>query len=334
MNRRNARGRRWVRLPLAFGLIWAGIANCNNDASNGNGGGSGTCGELMATYCNKMAECDPVGLRRDFGDVQGCIARQNLVCSTLTLPGTGWDSTKTQQCTAQISSAPSCYTDSAESGACGDVPGMLADGTPCEQSSQCTTRRCYRSSARLPDGGLSNPACGTCMGSDAGTSGCGTGPRCASGQRCVFDASQTAHCVAPLPEGAACSSTAPCAYSFFCKRSTPDAGTAGVCTKRGGSGADCSAANDCDTVAGLRCIAGKCDAPLFVAIGEMCDGTSRFCEKGARCIYPTTPPASMGTCTVPAADGAPCDTSANVYCRSPADCRDGTCHLPGDAMCK
>jgi hypothetical protein len=335
MDQKNGRGGRWALLPLAGAMIWAGIANCSNESSNGHGG-SGTCGELMSVYCEKMAACDPIGLRRDFGDVQGCVARQSLACPALSLPGTGWTAAHIQQCTAQISSAPSCYGDYAESGACDDAPGTLAGGAPCEQSSQCTSSRCERPFVRAPDGGLSDPACGVCSGADAGSfTGCGDGGDCSSGQRCVYVDNQTSRCVSLQAEGAPCTATSPCAADLFCRRSAADAGIAGVCAKRGSTSATCTASNECDTAAGLRCVTAVCNAPIFVAVGEACDGAGRLCEKGARCIYSNPqPPLMMGTCRAPVDDGSRCDSAASLHCRSPASCREGICRLPGDGQCQ
>jgi hypothetical protein len=193
-----------------------------------------------------------------------------------------------------------------------------------------------RAFVRAPDGGLSDPACGVCLGMDAGSfSGCGDGGDCSSGQRCVPVDNQTSRCVSLQAEGAPCSATSPCAADFFCRRSTTDSGTSGVCAKRGSTGATCTASNECDTAAGLRCVAAVCNVPIFVATGEACDGAGRLCEKGARCIYSNPqPPLLMGACRAPVDDGSRCESAANLYCRSPASCRESICRLPGDGQCQ
>jgi hypothetical protein len=336
MGQNHARATGWTIWPLACGLIWAGIANCSNESSRPNGG-SGTCGELMSVYCDKVAACDPIGLRQQFGDVQGCRTRQNLACAGLSLPGTSWSAAQMQECAAQISSAPSCYTDYAESGACREMRGTLTGGTPCEQDSQCTSLRCNRASVRSPDGGLSEPACGVCWDTDAGSPrGCGDAGLCSLDQRCVFaDDNQTFQCVSLQAEGAPCTATSPCAGPLFCKPSTADGGTAGVCMKPGAKGAACTASRECDIATGLRCVAGACNEPTFVAIGQGCDQVGRLCEKGARCVYSSSPSSTApGTCQAPADDGSHCDLTANLHCRSPANCFEGICHLPGDAHCQ
>ena len=327
-----------LALPFACAVVWASLSSCTADKSDADGGvSSGDCQQLMSVYCNKLAACDPVGLRRRFGDVETCTARQILACPTLTLAGTGWTSGQIQQCMAQINASTNCYEDTFGAEACDEVPGTLSAGTSCEQSSQCATQRCDRNTVLSPDGGRSEPACGVCSGGDAGPSnpGCGDGGACQSPERCVYDTNDRAQrCILPRPEGAPCTANGGCAEGLFCKRSTSDAGTS-VCSKRGAAGAVCISSGECAGQAGLRCIAGVCNAPALVAVGAACNSEGRLCERDARCVYPSPlPPMATGVCQAPADDGSRCDTTTGPYCRDPASWREGICHLPGDAQCR
>jgi hypothetical protein len=69
-----------------------------------------------------------------------------------------------------------------------------------------------------------------------------------------------------------------------------------------------------------------------VPVGGTCDNLGRVCENGAHCFYSMA--AATGICQAPAEDGSHCDTTNGPSCRSPAICRDGICHLPGDAQCR
>jgi hypothetical protein len=336
MGRTNERTRLWSVLPFAGAAVWACLSGCSTDKSDPNGPVSSTdCHELLSAYCSKLASCDPVALRRQFDDLQGCVARQSLACPSLSLPGTAWTSGKIQQCTREINASTSCGNDVFEAAACQNVPGTLTQGMACEQSSQCASERCDRSSVASPDGGLSSPACGLCSAEgDAGApSGrCGDGPTCQSPERCVYDSNlRNSRCMLPQPEGAPCTTTSSaCAAGLSCKRSAFDGG-ASVCSPRGAAGASCTYSEECDATRGVRCIAGVCNTPIFVSLGETCDTTGRLCEKGARCSSSGSP---TGICQAPAEDGSRCDSTVGPYCRDPASCRDGICHLPGEAQCR
>src|SRR5690242_19731386 len=118
MANRKALNSRRLALPFACSLLAAVLWGCNGDKSDPNGPpSSGDCQQLMSSYCNRVAACDPIGLRNQFGDVQTCLTRQMLACPNLTLTGTGWTAGKIQQCTAQISGATSCDDEIFEGGA-------------------------------------------------------------------------------------------------------------------------------------------------------------------------------------------------------------------------
>jgi hypothetical protein len=275
MDRKHTLVERLALWMSASALVGAGIANCSNENHPGSPIAA-TCEDLMSIYCNRIAQCDPVGMRREFGDVAGCKTRQGLGCAALRLPGVTWPASKVQECAEQIRSAPTCYGKEAESGACRSLPGTFVDGTPCELASQCTSLWCRYNSIATPDGGRTDPPCGACYSTDAGVSGCGDAGACAADQRCVYpEPFRPGQCATLQREGAPCSAAAPCTNEFFCKRDTPDAGGPGICAQRGGKGAACAASYECNASAGLRCFGGRCDSPTFVAIGEPCDEAAR-----------------------------------------------------------
>jgi hypothetical protein len=306
--------------------------------SGGSGGGlaapSGACRDLISALCNKIAACNPLSLREDFGDVAGCIEREGFACASLSLPGASWSSDQMTQCTQQIATSTNCLDDTLDQGACKTPPGTLPDGVSCEQSSQCAGGQCNREVAVSVDGGFKTPACGTCATPDGGVSSakCGSGPACVSPERCVYDsAAMTSRCTPPGAEGSPCTSSSACASGLTCKGTMADAGTR-FCARPGASGAVCASSSDCNGQQGLRCVAGLCGPPAFVPLGDACDGQAQICEVGAVCNR-SQPTATTSVCVARVADGAPCNTSAGLYCRDPASCRDGVCRLPGTAQC-
>ena len=286
-----------------------------------------SCRDLIAALCDVIATCDPVALRRDYGDVASCTARESLACGSLSLPGSSWTEQDFAQCKQQVMTS-GCALDF-ERGACAGKPGTLPDGTGCEQSLQCAGGRCDIKVISNADGGFNVPSCGVCLTPDAGTgASCGTGPACPASERCIYD-NGAYRCAVPQPEGAPCTGGAGCAEGLVCKGGAADGGTM-FCARRSMAGAPCTFSSECDPQAGLRCVSGFCGAPTFVPLGAACDGSGRICELGARCHYASG--ATAGICETPAGDGMPCG-GGGPSCSDPASCRDGICRLPGEANC-
>jgi hypothetical protein len=325
-------------LRLACAVASASPWSCSRDGGETNGPArSEDCQQLMSAYCQRLAACDPVDLRRRYGDVATCTARQMPGCSFIILPGTAWTSAKVQQCVAQISATTDCYEEAFVAGACASEPGTLAEGTACQQGEQCASSHCVRRFVISADGSSSRPACGVCLRSDTGisTPPCGDGGACQSSERCVYaDSEPSPRCIVPQPEGAPCLASAGCAGGLFCNRSVSDAG-ASICVKRGAAGAICTASTDCLKEDGLRCVSGVCAEPTFVSLGQACNQEDRLCEKDTRCPSPGLPPPNdMLTCQAAAEEGSPCHEILGPYCNYPANCIDGICHIERDAQCR
>jgi hypothetical protein len=325
-----------VALPLGCAvLLWTGLWGCERGDINGPTS-SADCQQLMSAICNRLAMCDPVDLRQQYGDLATCTARHMLACSSFISPGTAWSSGKIQRCVAQMNASTDCYDDVSRTGACVHELGTLSDGTACQRDLQCAGGQCDRTSVTSPDGGSSRPACGVCSRPDAGISipTCGDGGTCQPSERCLYDGTPPSpRCVLPQPEGAPCIGGG-CAGALFCNRSQIDAG-ASICVKRGGVGAICTSSDECLTEAGLRCASGVCAVPTFGSLGERCDFAARLCESGTSCPYPALlPPNDLLICRARATDGSHCHEILGPHCSYLASCLDGICQLPRDAECR
>jgi hypothetical protein len=336
MAENQARTTYFFALPLRCAVMfWASLWGCGRGDINGPAS-SADCQQLMSALCNRLATCDPVNLRQQFGDVATCTARHMLACSYFILPGTAWSAGKIQRCVAQMDEATDCYENVFDTGACVSEPGTLSDGTACQRDTQCAGGQCDRPSVTSPDGGSSRLACGLCSRSDAAISTpiCGDAGACPSPGRCLYDDNPPSpRCILPQPEGAPCIGGG-CAGALFCNRSISDGG-ASICVQRGAAGAICTSSAECLTEAGLRCASGLCAVPIFVSLGERCDFAARLCETGTSCPYPALPPPNdVLICQALATDGSPCHDIFGPHCSFPANCLDGICQLPRDAECR
>jgi hypothetical protein len=327
------RARRWSVWPLVCAAIGVAFSGCRRDETT-DPDASVDCHDYASAFCARYAACNPVAVREDYSDVETCTARWTLDC--LANAGSGWSSDKIEQCTEQIKASTSCYQDWLFTNACELAPGALPTGAPCDVNAQCATLNCEFAYGSYPDGGASLPVCGTCA-PRSGTPGCGSDGACQPPQRCVRDRNNVLHCITPQPEGAPCVSAYGCEDGLFCQGAPSGAGT-WVCSKRGAAGVACTDHAGCDIKAGLRCVAGVCDVPTFVANGASCDSNGRLCENGlclspVPILFPPTSPENY-TCQAYLDDGSPCEVAVSYDCRFPAMCRDGQCRLPGDPQCR
>ena len=295
------------------------------------------CADVAQARCNLRSMCTSgVGVTRNYGDMNTCIAREKVNClDGLGAPSTGNTAMAVEACARVLptqacsdfflnNTPPQCL-----------VTGKIAAGGACAFSGQCATTLCL-----IPD----NVACGTCQaqpaaGASCATTGCGRGLSCDN---------RTMMCVVPGTMGAMCSSSAPCATGFSCVGAT--ATTMGACMPAGTTvGATCDprarTAAGCEGAIGLYCNAMtmKCAMEAFAAANASCgtstaDGTVTACSASGQCVGATA--TMLGTCKAPAADGAACDLTNGPPCLAPARCvtgggtaTTGTCQLNDAAMC-
>jgi len=316
-------------LGLALAAAGLGLA-CSNSGNAGNGAAvtaSGACADVFSAYCNKINQCSPSTVTQEFGDVATCINRSSQGCSRLQLPGSSWTSDKLEACSVAVSLS-SCdgLSLAIEGDACKTAPGMLANGSPCADSSQCSGGSCD-TSTQITDAGFSSTSsvCGKCSTRPPST--CGDAGACTSPQRCQYDsASGTSSCVTPAPEGAACGTMVPCVSTTTCKNS--------ICVKRAGSGAPCASSSDCDSSMGLTCIAMTCQIPSLVGPGQTCNYPSPRCTPGSDCISTFADGGTTSVCVAKAPDNGACDDIKGPRCTSPARCLSGVCTVPDYSQCK
>ena len=332
------RARRWSVLFFICAATWVGLSSCTHDSRSSAPDASEVCHAYAAAACAKYAACNPVNVRQDYGDVENCTARWTLSC--LVYAGNGWATAQIEHCTEQIKPSTSCFEGNPGLiKECWHTPGTLPSGATCDVSTQCASLTCEFRFELHADGGFSIPVCGACA-PGARPPGCGDAGACESPRRCVYGRDFKPQCTMPQPEGAPCvAQYGGCEDGLFCQRPPSSSGT-WVCSKLGAAGVACTDHDGCAHKAGLRCIAGVCDVPTFVATGAACDFEGRFCENG-HCQYPMPvplPPTPPGTPTCKAFldEGSPCDDALSFEpeCRFPAKCRSGQCRLPGDAQCR
>lgn len=160
-------------------------------------------------------------------------------------------------------------------------------------------------------------------------------------------------CMARLPAGSPCTSSAQCARAGFCDKVCTEVAflgdacdarrvcgngltcTNGTCVKVGGPGAACKNGASCDLAASQGCNTktSTCEALTFAEPGEACpstpSGTPVLCMKGSRCVTPDLD--QPGTCVAPAKVGEDC--SSAQPCETGINCRDGKCVLPTYVAC-
>ena len=213
------------------------------------------------------------------------------VCASASSIGENCDVGDDSDCASSVGCGPDGRCGSQGSFGCGNNDDQCLNGLVCSFN-QCVDR--------LPNGDACDGDNADCI------------------QQCVSNSCQEASAV-----GGYCDvgDNTDCIPSIFC-------GSNGVC---GGIFSDCNANNDeaCDE--GLRCVFGKCQAPI--SAGESCDNDNDDCQEGLTCVH--------GKCVHPSRVGDECDDAsdcegATVDC-SPVDGRCGgesaTCPLNDDAHC-
>jgi hypothetical protein len=259
------------------------------------------CADYAAAYCARFRACSAAQEALFFGDEGLCRQRVTLECALVELPEVTWP---TRAC---VDSLPTLACDEmlrGDYGAACRTAGALDDGTACFSPFQCQSRRCAQ---RVGD------ACSSCVPRGQ------AGDPCSSGLSCQdqLDCNARKACAMPRIAGENCDDDRPCLVPLLCR--------GGSCVARGGEGAACASAEDCDGARGLGCnpVAGKCVRfTVTTTCRTLSDGTFEACQAAGSCQVAT------GTCVAAARDGESCSDELGPHCLLPAVCRAGRCTLP------
>jgi hypothetical protein len=307
-------GMRWAFLCLG----WGALAGCSGSSSSSVSADT-AAQDVANAYCQKIDACADFFVRVAYGDATTCGARVKLsLTNALAAAGTGWTASNLESCAKAVPAA-SCDDLLGHNlpAACQPVPGTLATGKACSDSSQCTTAFCNIAGGQ---------ACGACAAPPIAGATCVSDDGCPAGAVCKGGTSAARTCVVPAATGAACGDTQPCRATVVCR--------AGVCSAPDGVGAACTVGGGtCNGLAGIYCpAAATCAQAGLAAPGGTCgvvDGGITVCSTSAQCTS-----ALGGSCLAAAADGQLCDTTNGPGCMPPAVCQNGVCTLPDSNSCK
>lgn len=337
---------------------WAKAGLCVWGAAlvTGCGGGSDSidkaCSLLAQAQCALRQSCSNavnqvgVNILASYGDMQTCIARQQMTCANnANAPGTGSSAAQIERCANEVPSW-TC-TDFFDNGAnppadCAPA-GKRSNGQPCAVNGQCASRFCA---------GIKNASCGVCSDEPVDGASCLTST-CAPGQVCRSEADGSMVCrERRLLGDPTCTSDLPCqSFSSCVGASSTDPTKMGVCTETSATlGPACGATNPaCEGNQGLACLgptgSKTCQQVAYLsepsACGTLADGSRAECIDGD-CFTPTAPAAASDTnakCVSKVADGSACDTQVGPLCQTPARCvtnagsTRGVCTVPNPALC-
>jgi hypothetical protein len=277
------------------------------------------CQSFSNSVCTKYKSCFPEVFAAVYTDVASCAARQSISCkNTLNAKSTAATPADAQACGSAFESA-SCdaafLTDHQPLDACKPKTGGLADGTACQDDSQCKTGYCK----------FGTSSCGACGTRQSAGSKCESTSDCEFGLVC----GGTGTCVKAGAAGDTCSKDKPCGGRLVCKTSTAGS-TTGTCAAPGNAGDSCSG-NDCDENKALFCNpqSKTCQTVSFAAPGAACGvigGGYTACQ-GSGSVCKVGDGTTSGTCKAGPKDGEACGTDTGG-CQSPARCVNGVCTLP------
>lgn len=261
------------------------------------------------------------------GCCDGDVCRTSALdaCGTHGLGCTACDADKADNCTAgncRCGAGPTCQAGQrCLGGAC------TCDGSSCPNGC-CNGDSCTPST--FESCGSDGLACSACSPASAdnctdGRCGCGLGPACGGGQRCIGGQCRCDDIVCQSENGCCngetCQKTNPLACGSSCTRCNPD--LADTCSNgqcQCGTHAQCSAGQRCKTLPGdvaARCI---CDASTCP---DGCCDANHICQRGA----------DISAC---GAGGGACQTcpGTDVQCSGgTCQCNPGECGLPACHPC-
>ncbi|MBK7858317.1 MAG: hypothetical protein IPJ65_06780 [Archangiaceae bacterium] len=190
----------------------------------------------------------------------------------------------------------------------GAVAGTCAvkdlDGAPCTNSATRINDSCANPRATCLDGTCRvTPPYSRVLGQT-----CDSPAQCGSSSRCDYADPLTyeGHCVALLPDGAACDGDGECLLGSYC--SFVD----GMCTRYGGRNDVCGGAAGRDCLSGLSCEVGPTgldQCTPMSAVGGTCNATN-----GPQC-YGSFCSVTGSMCVARQANGAPCTLSSQCESR-------------------
>lgn len=344
----------------AFGLLTSvalGFLAFTGGCSSSAASNDAACDNYFNAVFSDRCKSGTVSAERR-GQIQ---ARFRTVCQQgLAAPGTGITAAYLDKCGAALNALP-CGSNSTPD-ECKNPAGSLADGTACDDSSQCKSAYCKKATTTTSgDGGASTEVadCGVCTATVAeggdcdlsGTTRCAPDTACAptgtgsagkctkpvksdigggcgaSGLTCKTGLScdfKTLKCVAAGGAGAACTSSNDCQQ--------PDlACVAKVCKARVGEGAACTSTSECQAQFGCNPTTHVCGKRPNAKGGEPCNSFT-VCDTGSCNIAQDS---GDGTCPTLIPDGAACTTTSRAaVCDEFADCKGGVCKFSDPAACK
>ncbi len=315
--------------PIGLALFAVLIA-CGGDSSQDQ-----ACQTLAKARCSQLQTCSAADLRRRWGDLDTCEAREKLSCTeSLAVSDTAATPATIDGCASAVS-ADGCaeFLAIPPPPACLPPAGPRAAGSPCAFNAQCSTSFCSIALTAL---------CGTCMPPPAAGASC-VSNGCGPNMNCVV---ATMQCQIPVQLNGACDKTLPCDHGLSCVGVMT--GVMGTCMMAGElTGATCDPARhsgaDCDPDYGLSCdtTMRTCIAEPIAPAGGNCGAVGTAftrCTDGGTCVMAMG--ATTGVCVAPAADGGACDSVNGPFCFFPARCVPntpggtvGVCKMPGSQSC-
>jgi hypothetical protein len=293
---------------LGFGLFLFAVCSCGGDTASQR---TAACNDYAKAFCDKYTKCQPAAFDREFGRNEICMRQMERSCTQTFLPGSGDSPEFTGKC-ASLLAATDCPSWIAGDAACMLPAGAFADGSSCQSSAQCSSRRCSQ---------MDQTSCGVCMATSGVGQPCGDLDPCQEGLVCNNQEGKTGSCVALFEPGQPCDATSYCKVGSMCS-------SAGICERVKGVGEPCILTDECDSDLGLRCsVRGVCQVTRLAGPGDDCFSESVICIGYTYCD------SSRLLCVTYKLLGERCDSTNGPYCEWGLDCVDGKCAVSTPPIC-